>query len=474
MKTIIRKYHEGQYRNYREGFIPGKVPYYDHLFGVESILSFALNKFDECQDVQIKRDMLSAALGHDLLEDTTISEDEIIAYTNSRVLSLIKELTNPMDDAHTEQYMQQLSNASEEARLIKYADLIENTTCVCHNMHIVGDEWYENVYRPILFGTMAVLKKAEFPKYPRTAEFLRGTLEMFADLLNSAKHIPFQYPVKVIQAAREAISDNDLHAHIKKSHDSFRTVCKLYKMGCITKDEVNRRFSSELQKGFYDYLCEKRLYTRFNDDTWARFLDDYSLWYEEKQPCSVFGGAWLVYNDSEEASCLDKNSFFKLMDAYSIPASYFKPFPDRGIKPKCHFHSNSSVIVRFDLSDDGGMYSCDSPIDKGFILTNENGLKAVIYIERMGKKDETHNTMDTQYVGRGTIEGYTSTRLRTIFISKREDDTVYFWIPYGKDDYDVLYHFPLWDSYNAYMRDWDKRRREHLHELFLRFNEPIY
>ena len=119
METIIRKYHKGQYRNYHEGYLPGKVPYYDHLYGVKSILSFALYRFGECQDTQLKEDMLNAALGHDLLEDTAIREDEIVAHTNSRVLSLIKELTNPIDDAHTEQYRQQLSTASEEARLIK-------------------------------------------------------------------------------------------------------------------------------------------------------------------------------------------------------------------------------------------------------------------------------------------------------------------------------------------------------------------
>lgn len=241
----------------------------------------------------------------------------------------------------------------------------------------------------------------------------------------------------------------------------------------MSNDERDRLLSSEIQKGFYDYIRDKRLFPKFNDDSWDRFLEDYSLWHDGKQPCSLLGGAWLVYNDSEEASCLDKSSFFQLMDAYSLPPSYFKPFPDSCIKPKCHFHSGSSVIVRFDFVDDGGMYSCDSPIDREFILTNENGLKAVIFIERMGKKDEIHNVMDTQYVGRGTIEGYTSPRVRKIYISKREDNTLCFCIPFDKDDYDVLHQFPLWDSYNAYMCDREIIRREHLQGLVARFNKSI-
>lgn len=126
MDNLIKKYHSQQFRNNNEGYLPAKVPYYDHLYGVRSILSFALYRYGECSDAMLKEDMLNAALGHDLLEDTIIREEEIVITTNERVLSLIKELTNPVDDSHTDLYMQQLSNASEEARLIKYADLRAN------------------------------------------------------------------------------------------------------------------------------------------------------------------------------------------------------------------------------------------------------------------------------------------------------------------------------------------------------------
>ncbi len=44
------------------------------------------------------------------------------------VLSLILELTDPNDDAHTDDYMEKIASASEEARLIKYADLIVDTS----------------------------------------------------------------------------------------------------------------------------------------------------------------------------------------------------------------------------------------------------------------------------------------------------------------------------------------------------------
>ena len=341
-------------------------------------------------------------------------------------------------------------------------------------MHVVSDEWYMDVYRPILFGTMSVLEKTEFLAYPKTAEFLGNTLQMFADLLHFNKHIPIQYPTKAIKVMREAIPESDLNTNIEKSYSFFRAVCKRYSSGYLTDDERYGLFSEEFQKGFYDFLRNKRVYTKFSDDSWPRFLEDYGFWQDEKQPCSSLGSAWLVYDDSGEASVLDKNSFFKLMKAYCIPPSYFTPIPDDCIKPKHQFNmygTGMAGTVQFDLADDGGMYSCDSPIDKEFILTDENGLKATIFIERTGKKDEIHNHMTPQYVGHGTIEGYTSSQPREIFISDREGNTVWFWIHVKNDDHNVLNHFPLWDSYNAYMADWHNRSREHLQGLVAHFNE---
>ena len=275
---------------------------------------------------------------------------------------------------------------------------------------------------------------------------------------------------------REAIPGSELSAHIEKSYSYFRAACKKYRSGFLTEDELRRHFQWELQEGFFDYLSSKKVRTEFSDASWSRFLKDYDLWKAGKQPCSLLGSPWLVYDDSEEVSVLDKNSFFRLMDAYCILPSYFKPIPDSCIRPKHQlkmYGTGMTGTVRFDLADDGGMYSCDSPIGKTFTLTDEYGLRAIILIERTGKKDEIHNLMDPQYVGRGTIEGYTSSRPREIFISEREGNTVWFWIHVGNDDYDVLHHFPLWEHYNEYVADWQKRSCAHLHGLINYFDETF-
>ena len=192
MEQLIKMYHNTQFRNAKENFIPPKVPYTDHLFGVRAILSYALNKFGECKDSQLFSNMCNAALGHDLIEDTNVDEGMIIKETNGEVLSLIRELTNPVDDDHTDQYMQQLSNATEEARLIKYSDLIENTTSVCFNFHIVGLDWVNEFYSPIVHKTMRILENTNFSKYPKTADFMRSVLGMYVTVLDSKKELVYK------------------------------------------------------------------------------------------------------------------------------------------------------------------------------------------------------------------------------------------------------------------------------------------
>lgn len=177
MESLVEKYHKTQYRN------KDKVPYIEHLIGVKSILSSVLEITGECTDKTLFNDMLDAALGHDLIEDTDITKDEIIKVSNERVLHLIEELSNPIDDAHTDEYMEQLSNASEEARIIKYCDLLENTTSVCYGLRDLGIDWFYDFYEPILKRTTDNLANTEFINYPKAANLLRSALKMSTSLL---------------------------------------------------------------------------------------------------------------------------------------------------------------------------------------------------------------------------------------------------------------------------------------------------
>ena len=180
MEELIRRCHSRQFRN-------GAIPYTDHLYGVKSVLLSALTEPGECQDPELIADLCDAALGHDLLEDTEVTEAEIVSAANARVLGLIRELTNPVDDAHTEQYMEQLSCSTEEARLVKYADLIENTTSVAYNYYTLGEAWFTGFYAPILHRTTEVLAETDFVRYPQTAAYLRSLLRASERLLEAKR-----------------------------------------------------------------------------------------------------------------------------------------------------------------------------------------------------------------------------------------------------------------------------------------------
>lgn len=177
MEELAKKYHATQFRNKK------KTPYFEHLIGVKSILTSVFEITKECEDEATMISMQDAAIGHDLVEDTTVSLNEIIAISGQRVLHLIEELTNPVDDAHTEEYMQQLGGASEEARIIKYCDLLENTTSVCYAIQDLGVEWFHDFYEPILNNTTGILNDTKFIKYSKTASLLRSMLEVSTKLV---------------------------------------------------------------------------------------------------------------------------------------------------------------------------------------------------------------------------------------------------------------------------------------------------
>lgn len=71
--------------------------------------------------------ILAAAALHDVLEDCEISADELSSVFGSEVTSLVKELTQRKDQ-NKDQYIEQISNSSRNARAIKLADRLDNVT----------------------------------------------------------------------------------------------------------------------------------------------------------------------------------------------------------------------------------------------------------------------------------------------------------------------------------------------------------
>lgn len=167
MENLILKYHSSQTRN------NGKLPYIVHLYGTANILESAINVSNDKLDDQTKDNLRLAALGHDLLEDTTVSKQEILSVSNEQVLSIIQYLTNPDDDEHTDSYMDKLASSPEEARIVKYADLIDNTFSVTYGLSDLDLVWVYRVFLPIVKNTTETLKKTRFVKYPQLSALLQ-------------------------------------------------------------------------------------------------------------------------------------------------------------------------------------------------------------------------------------------------------------------------------------------------------------
>jgi guanosine-3',5'-bis(diphosphate) 3'-pyrophosphohydrolase len=117
MKKLAEKYHAGQFRKGGE-----KLPYIVHPQAVAE----TLQKWGEDE----KSIAIPIAWGHDLLEDTAVSESEILAVSSTEVLQGIKLLTRPrsMDKAL---YLQSIvESGNRDTLLVKISDRICNTNAI--------------------------------------------------------------------------------------------------------------------------------------------------------------------------------------------------------------------------------------------------------------------------------------------------------------------------------------------------------
>ena len=114
MKNLAEFYHKGQFRKGE-----GNIPYIVHP---QSVAELLLKWGENPQSPAI-----ATAWGHDLLEDTQVSEAEILAVSDNNVLNNIKLLTRPRS-MNKAWYLQQIAESgSREALLVKISDRICNS-----------------------------------------------------------------------------------------------------------------------------------------------------------------------------------------------------------------------------------------------------------------------------------------------------------------------------------------------------------
>jgi hypothetical protein len=122
--------------------------------------------------------LLCAALGHDLLEDTSAKEKEVEDIAGRESVKLIEFLTNRLGDDHPLPYVTQVASAPEEARLIKLCDLTDNLFHGSFSIHTLGVPWMHSYFLPIVDPMREAVIKTEFIRYPKTGALLIATAQI--------------------------------------------------------------------------------------------------------------------------------------------------------------------------------------------------------------------------------------------------------------------------------------------------------
>lgn len=150
MLAYVRNYHEGQVRNKTH-----PLPYWTHCYGVATITRDYLERYLPNDD---HTDVVLAALGHDLYEDTEATRDEVSQLYGQTVDDYIFGLTNEHSDADRDAYMAKMLISPEAVIIVKMADMIENMQSVYYNIDLLGAEFLDEFFMPIMNDSMKVIE----------------------------------------------------------------------------------------------------------------------------------------------------------------------------------------------------------------------------------------------------------------------------------------------------------------------------
>ncbi len=109
--------HNGQFRKYSQD------PYILHPIRVSE---FLLKKFSHRKDVETLR---IAAVLHDVVEDTWVENKDVEKEFGKKIAGLVEELTKDKSfpkKIAAEKYAAKLQDASDQAKIIKLADIYDN------------------------------------------------------------------------------------------------------------------------------------------------------------------------------------------------------------------------------------------------------------------------------------------------------------------------------------------------------------
>lgn len=179
MIDVVEEAHADQTRN------NGRVPYAQHCLNVAEILVNVLNEHDELPSEKELEVLQLISLGHDLFEDTSVGPEQIGQRFGEAVSRGIEALSNYDGDDDTKKYLEEIRDASDDIRLIKAADLVDNTLSVYYGFHDLGADWIVGFYLPIARATDEALRSRPNSAYSKSYRALLDTHQIWLQMLEN-------------------------------------------------------------------------------------------------------------------------------------------------------------------------------------------------------------------------------------------------------------------------------------------------
>ena len=182
MLAYVKRYHAGQVRNKKH-----PLPYWTHCYGVATITKRYLERYLPDTD---HTEVVLAALGHDLYEDTAATREEVRKRYSGRVDELIFGLTNEHSDADRAAYMEKMLVSPEAVIIVKMADMIENMQSVYYNIDILGTPFLDTFFMPIMDDSMKVITEYNnYTVYAQVAAIMLAHAKLNYELLSGMREV---------------------------------------------------------------------------------------------------------------------------------------------------------------------------------------------------------------------------------------------------------------------------------------------
>lgn len=228
-----------------------------------------------------------------------------------------------------------------------------------------------------------------------------------------------------------------------KTMNKWNQIKKAYHKGILTEQETKR----EAEMLFYEELLEFLQEIKITNENYHNFLEDHERWKQNKY----------------------KHDFFEWIENLCIPMEYFEPIPTSIKRPTYSWPEMANYKIFYDVIEDDGFFKDLDPVGKTFHFKDKNNLSSMITI--LPRKDQHSEFSDIgyfQYLGMGTVEGYTSNDPQEMAILiDAKDPSLFTFVLDGKKDENrnTIYNFPLWDEYWKWMNNREEMEQKIIEQV---------